>query len=151
MSEIDYSNACIYKIQCKDPSVIPVYVGSTTDIRKRRNTHRSDCQVVSGDKYDRRQYQFIREHGGFDNWELIKLADIDDCMGDMQLRMLEQEYMDAEDSILNIQRACKSKELIAIKKNAATTCPCGHNYTYTNRARHYATEPHKLYMEFIAV
>ena len=25
MSEIDYSNACIYKIQCKDPSVIPVY------------------------------------------------------------------------------------------------------------------------------
>ena len=40
---IDYSNAVIYKICCKDLKVTDVYVGSTTNLAQRRSKHKYVC------------------------------------------------------------------------------------------------------------
>ena len=69
---IDYSNACIYKICCKDLSVKDVYVGSTTNFVQRcqrRRDHKAVCNNEKGRDYNYYVYQFIRENGGWDNWE----------------------------------------------------------------------------------
>jgi DNA repair exonuclease SbcCD ATPase subunit len=64
----DYSKGIIYKICCKDPEVTDVYVGSTICFRKRKYTHKSDCK-----KRQFYVYQFIRENGGWNNWEMIEV------------------------------------------------------------------------------
>ena len=40
----------IYKIVCKDLSITPVYIGSTTDFTNRKYDHKSSCENVNGKK-----------------------------------------------------------------------------------------------------
>jgi hypothetical protein len=40
---IDYSRSCIYKISCLDAEIEDVYIGSTTNLVKRRNRHKNAC------------------------------------------------------------------------------------------------------------
>ena len=56
---IDFSKTIIYKIVCKDLLVTQCYVGHTTDFTKRKNTHKSHCN--------------IRENSGWDNWDMIEI------------------------------------------------------------------------------
>lgn len=63
-----YKHTIIYKICCKDTTVPDVYIGHTTNFEKRkfyhmRDTHTSNTKV----------YEFIRSHGGWDNWNMIIL------------------------------------------------------------------------------
>ena len=37
---VNYENSVIYKLCCTDPTVQDVYVGSTTNVRKRKNQHK---------------------------------------------------------------------------------------------------------------
>ena len=69
----DYSNSVIYKIVCKDISVREIYVGSTTNHYKRRQVHKTNCNCITGRAYNYPVYKFIREHGSWDNWEVIEL------------------------------------------------------------------------------
>jgi len=64
-----YENTVIYKIVCKDNNIINIYIGSTTDIDRRRREHKSRC--LSG--YEYKLYNFIRNNGGWDNWELLEV------------------------------------------------------------------------------
>lgn len=72
---IDYSSACVYQICCKDAEIKDVYVGSTNNLIKRRCCHKSDCHNESCKNYNLPVYQFIRDHGGWDNWEVVKVED----------------------------------------------------------------------------
>tara|TARA_R110002153_G_C13112067_1_gene477773 strand:+ start:58 stop:750 length:693 start_codon:yes stop_codon:yes gene_type:complete len=69
----DYSKSLIYKICCKDISVREMYIGSTTNHYKRTATHKCNCNNETGEKYNLKVYKFIREHGGWDNWEMVEL------------------------------------------------------------------------------
>jgi hypothetical protein len=87
---IDYSKACIYKICCKDPLITDIYVGSTTDLVRRRYLHKQICINPAVAGHDRPVYQFIRENGGFDNWEVVKIEDYEcDCGEDLCKRERE--------------------------------------------------------------
>ena len=70
---IDYSNTIIYKIVCKDPIITDCYVGHTTDFVKRKSLHKSDCNNEKSKKYNYYVYQFIRDNGGWDNWDMIQI------------------------------------------------------------------------------
>ena len=61
---IDYSNTIIYKIVCNDPNITDCYVGSTTNIVKRRQSHKSVCNNENSKLFNFYVYQFIRENGG---------------------------------------------------------------------------------------
>ena len=68
---IDYSKAFIYKLCCKDKSIDECYIGSSTNWVKRKNGHKNDCNNVKRKTYNQKKYVFIRDNGGWDNWEMI--------------------------------------------------------------------------------
>jgi hypothetical protein len=73
---IDYQNCVIYKLVCSDINVTDTYVGHTTHFRERKSKHKSSCNNVNDKSYNLKVYQFIREHGGFENWSMIEMEKI---------------------------------------------------------------------------
>ena len=60
-----------YRLVCRDPTVTEVYVGHTTSEVDRRSSHKSKCHNEKSKQYNYFVYRFIRDHGGFENWQLI--------------------------------------------------------------------------------
>ena len=73
---IDYSNAVIYKISCRDKSITEIYIGSTTNFTKRKHEHKSICNNINTKDYNNQKYIFIRENGGWNNWEMIEIEKV---------------------------------------------------------------------------
>ena len=71
--QIDYNETCFYKLCCKDISITEIYIGHTTDMRKRKWQHKSSCNNEKGIKYNLNVYKFIRDNGGWDNWDMIEI------------------------------------------------------------------------------
>ena len=73
---LNYQNSVIYKICCKDPNIKDIYVGSTTSFKKRMSQHKSNCKNEKSKEYNLPVYRFIRDHGGFFNWTVVKIRDV---------------------------------------------------------------------------
>jgi len=74
------NTACVYKIFCKDATITDFYVGSTTNFVKRVATHKSHCNNKNNSErpqYNTRLCIFIRQNGGFENWnfEILEMCD----------------------------------------------------------------------------
>ena len=67
-NNIDYSKTIIYKIVCKDINIKDCYVGSTTDFVRRKSEHKKKSK-----KSNIYIYEFIRENGNWENWEMIEI------------------------------------------------------------------------------
>jgi len=74
---INYSNTIIYKIVCKDVTITDCYVGHTTSFTKRKNNHKCSCNNIQNKDYKCYLYQFIREHNGWNNWDIIEIEKYD--------------------------------------------------------------------------
>jgi predicted GIY-YIG superfamily endonuclease len=70
---VDYLKTIIYKIVSKDLSITECYVGHTTDFTNRKNKHKSACNNPRSQRYNVELYQYIRENGGFDNWDMLEI------------------------------------------------------------------------------
>jgi len=105
----DYSKGFIYKIVCNDITIPNLYVGSSTDFVKRKSGHKSSCNVESNDKYNIFVYQFIREHGGWSNWTMLKLCDYP-CNDKFELCLEERRYMELLKSDLNVVKPGRTKK-----------------------------------------
>ena len=70
----DYSNTHFYKICCKDLDITDIYVGHTTDFRKRKTRHKHVCLNENHNDHNLTVYQFIRQHNGWDNWEMVLIV-----------------------------------------------------------------------------
>jgi hypothetical protein len=68
---VDYSKCMFYRLVCRDPTVKEVYVGHTTAEVDRRANHKTNCTNEKSKKYNYFVYRFIRDHGSWDNWQLI--------------------------------------------------------------------------------
>jgi hypothetical protein len=100
---IDYKKACIYEIVCKDVSITQRYVGSTTNLIKRRYEHKSDCNNEKRKNYNYYVYQFIRENGSFDNWDVVLIEKVIDCKDKENLHKRERFYIEEKKAELNKQ------------------------------------------------
>jgi len=69
----NYSQTIIYKLVCCDVTIKDCYVGHTTNFIKRKNSHKSKCNNPNAKGYNFLVYQFIRSHGGFDNWSMVEI------------------------------------------------------------------------------
>ncbi len=67
----DYNNTEIYKICCKDIDISDIYVGHTTNFYKRMHNHKTVCSNRKDKRYNLYLYKFIRQNGGWSNWEMI--------------------------------------------------------------------------------
>ena len=63
----------IYKLAIKDGSIEDCYIGSTSCIKQRKRQHKCRCNNKEDFGYNIYVYQFIRENGGFNNWDLYIL------------------------------------------------------------------------------
>ena len=89
----------IYKITCKDPLVPDNYIGQTEFFDNRKYQHARDSKTS-----DLKLYIKIREHGGWDNWNMTILDDYH-CKNEHEARQIEQKYIDNFNSNLNSIRA----------------------------------------------
>ena len=106
---IDYQKSIIYKICCKDVSITDCYVGSTTNLSRRKPQHKTCCNNERGKKYHLNVYQFIRDHGGWENWSMVVVEE-SPCESKNQLHTRERYHMELLNSTLNSSiptRTCK--------------------------------------------
>jgi hypothetical protein len=103
--DIDYSNTVIYKIYCKDKIINEVYVGHTTNFTKRKYNHKHCCSNLDNKL---KIYNTIRQHGGWDNWNIIPIA-IYNCKDKTDALIKEQEHYELLGASLNSCPPCSSK------------------------------------------
>ena len=146
------SFSCVYSIQCKDKEVKEFYIGSTKTYCFRYRHHKSHCINKNTRKYTGPLYQFIRQNGGWDNWEMIVEVKTDDLTKEDR-EILEQVYKDLLQPHLNSKNVIgidkekekktnqeyyeKNKEKIAQRKNIKGICPqCGKEMLERSIKRH---------------
>ena len=116
---INYENACIYEIVCKDVNITQRYIGSSTNLIKRRSQHKSDCNNEKSKQYNQYVYQFIRANGGFENWNIVLIEKLIDCKDKEHLHKQERYYIESLKAELNKQiplRTSKERYVENIEK-----------------------------------
>ena len=106
---IDYSNTHFYKLCCNDLNVTDIYVGHTTDFRKRKNQHKRNCNTEGNKHYNFPVYQFIRQHNGWSNWDMILLESYE-CRDALEARKIEREFIEQLNATLNKHVPSRSKK-----------------------------------------
>ena len=97
---INYSNTIIYKLVCLDLTIEACYVGHTTNFANRKRGHKTACNNENGKDYNIKVYKFIREHGGWINWDMIMIETYD-CKNQMEACKYERNHYEIENSSLN--------------------------------------------------
>ena len=90
----------VYKLCCRDVEIKEIYIGSTTNFRKRKWMHKSSCNNEKNNGYNLYVYQFIRENGGFQNWDMVQIEEIK-FNTRQELHMKERYYIEQLISGLN--------------------------------------------------
>jgi hypothetical protein len=90
---INYENACIYELVCKDVNITEKYIGSTTNLIQRRRQHKTCCNNEKDKQYNRYVYKFIRETGRWDNWDVVLIEKVIDCKDKEHLLKRERFYI----------------------------------------------------------
>ena len=68
---VNYNQSIIYKLCCRDVDITEIYVGSTTNFYRRKSGHKCACNRNDNKDYNCYVYQFIRENGSWDNWDMV--------------------------------------------------------------------------------
>ncbi len=92
----------IYKIVCKDPLITDIYVGSTINYIVRKRNHKTSCNNPINKSYNMRVYQYIRNNGGWENWEFIIIETIF-CNNKKEALLLEKKWILELNATLNKQ------------------------------------------------
>jgi len=171
LDNVYYSNSVIYKLYCKDPAITDLYIGSTTNFRRRKYGHKTCCNNEKLKTYNLNVYKFIRENGNWDNWDMIQ---IESCNVDnkRELHLREKYWIETLQSSLNKsiptqtrkehdeknkevlaekkkEYEKKNKEVIAKRMSIKVICICGSEVTKRQLNRHQQTKKHKKYLEII--
>ena len=97
---VNYNKSHIYKLCCKDTDIKEIYIGSTTNFRNRKSQHKSVCNNINEKGYNCKVYSFIREHGGFQNWDMILIETVS-CNTKLELLKIERKYIEELKPSLN--------------------------------------------------
>jgi len=93
----DYKKTIIYKLESKDKDISDFYIGhTTTSINQRENMHR----FMSKHKSNCKLYNFINEHGGYDNFQMTILEKYP-CNNRIEAREKERELIEVFKPSLN--------------------------------------------------
>jgi len=98
----------IYKLCCSDITITDTYVGSTKNFYVRKSNHKSTCNNELGKCYNLRVYQFIRENGGWDNWDMIEI-EIIYVDSKKEAERKERYWIETLKSTLNCQLPARSE------------------------------------------
>ena len=99
----------IYLIKHKTCDDKKVYVGSTNNLKKRINIHRHDCNNEKRKNYNYKLYQYLRENGGFNQYEFI-ILECYVCNFKHELLCKEDDYIKMYPNNLNTFRAYLTRQ-----------------------------------------
>ena len=107
---IDYSNTIIYKlVKNDDYDNASIYIGSTTDFIRRKNKHKSCCNCVTNRDHNNKKYQYIRDNGGWESFNMIEVEKFP-CNDGNEARAREEYWRCRFNSQLNSIRAYRTEE-----------------------------------------
>jgi hypothetical protein len=113
-------NYTMYKICPKNKELNYCYIGQTTNFENRQKQHIKNTINQSDKKhYHLKHYQTIRQNGGWDEWEMIKLEEFNGKTN-LEARMREQELIKEHNANLNSLSAYITEEERAAIKKAIT-------------------------------
>jgi hypothetical protein len=90
----------IYRLACKDPKITECYIGQTKNFKERLWHHTGDCNNPKSFKYNFKVYKFIRENGGWENWQM-KALEVITCKTEKDARKKELEFCNKYNATLN--------------------------------------------------
>lgn len=94
--KINYQNTIIYKIVCNDINVKDLYIGSTTDFKRRKSEHkRWSLTPLEG------LYRCIFNNGGWSNWSMIEIEKYS-CNDGNEAKKRERFWIEELKATLNI-------------------------------------------------
>lgn len=162
----------IYKIYCKDENIKECYIGSTKNLDDRIKEHQRKC---NNPKCNIKVYKFIRENGGFNNWNFVEIEKTD-----KENRFIRERFWIDSNSNLNEHIPTRTlKEYKYVKKDYISNrsknyyennknkllnsayeyrkinqnkikekfnCECGGRYTRNSKSIHLKTSKHINYM-----
>ena len=104
----DFSQGLIYSIVCKTDASL-LYVGSTTNLTQRKNTHKTACINENSKIYNLQVYVMIRANGGWENFVMKPIKEFP-CENNIQLTIEEERIRVEMQAKLNTRRAYVSPE-----------------------------------------
>ena len=108
--KIDYSNTTIYKIFCKDETILDFYIGHTTNFFQRKASHKITCENPNSSSYNTKLYKTIRENGGWNNWNMQEI-EVLNLKNSTEARIKEGEYYQKLKANLNDISSCNIKNV----------------------------------------
>lgn len=161
MTEIDYSKTSIYKLIHKDDTEnANVYIGSTRNFINRKYTHKSSCCNCKDKKYNQKKYTFIRDNGGWSEWDMVEIEKYP-CYNKREAEEREEYWRKFYNAQLNTNKSFTSVEekkendrrtqklryeknrLNILKKlSQRTLCECGAYVPKYNLSTHRKTKRH---------
>ena len=108
--ENDYKNSVIYRIYCKNPDITECYIGSTKCFENRFSFHKTSTYNKNLHFYKYKLYQFIRDNGGWDNFDK-EILEYYSCNNKKELKFKEQEYINKYKPTLNTLNAYITEEI----------------------------------------
>lgn len=150
---VDYKNSVIYKLCCDDTDIQDIYVGSTTNFTLRKSQHKSMCCNANSKKHNLNVYQFIRNNGGWTNWDMIEIERYT-AIDKRDLHKRERYWIENLGATLNKRVPSRTqkesgklyyqdnREKIKEYQNAKIKCECGEMTTKSVIARHRKTMNH---------
>jgi hypothetical protein len=167
---VNYSESIIYKICCRNTDIKEIYIGSTTNFRLRKCQHKTICHNNKNKKYNLRVYQFIRDNGGWENFDMVQVEQYN-ATDKRDLHSRERHWFEQLNANLNSQIPSRTqkeynkeyykdnkdkissyKKQYYHQKKEIKTCVCGGTYEYghtSTRNRHYRTQKHTEYVKKI--
>jgi hypothetical protein len=107
---IDYSKTQMYKLKHKDDcNDENVYVGHTINWIQRKYQHSFYCNNEKSVKSKQKKYQYIRENGGWEEWEMIWIEDYP-CNSKREAEAREEYIRCNLKAQLNSQKAFATEE-----------------------------------------
>lgn len=150
---MDYSRTVIYKLVCRDVTVTDTYVGSTTDLTKRRFAHKSRCHNPNNQTYTFKVYQFIRANGGWDNWQVV-LVERFPCTSWEERAARERHWVEVLGAGLNSINPFRTTEEKAVDQCICCiciVCECGKIHVKKNTALHSRSRRHQKYLSTLPI
>jgi hypothetical protein len=105
----NYSKSSIYKLCCKNFNITDIYIGSTTNFSRRKNHHKHCCNTPSVSQHNLKVYTFIRDNGGFENWDMIQIEQCS-CVDKRELHTYERHWIEQLKPTLNCQLPLRNKQ-----------------------------------------
>ena len=97
---VNYNNAMIYRLCCRNTDITDIYIGSTTNFRNRKCQHKYSCNNSNSNNYNCKVYQFIRENLGWENWDMVLIENVK-CNTKLELHQKERKFIEELKPSLN--------------------------------------------------